>query len=502
MNPSPRRTESALLAMVAMVVLVAYTLAGLGTASTDSEPPAAYLVPFLVGMLALGLLGHLAVRRFAAHADPLLLPMALLLNGIGYVMIARLGGDVAGGGDLAGLQSTWTAVGMAGFVAVLVALPRIRVLFEYRYLIGLGGLVLLVLPLAPVIGREFHGARIWVSLGPVNFQPGEFAKLALAAFFAAYLADTHALLRARLELRDLVSIGAVWMASLGIMVLQRDLGSSLLFFALFLVVVWVASGRAALLWLGAGMFAGGAVLSWRLFGHVRQRVDIWLDPWADPAGDGYQITESAFAFAEGGLTGTGLGRGEPARIPLVESDFIFAAIGEELGLAGSTAVIMAFAVLVGAGLRIALRARRPFEKLFATGLSTVLGVQAFVIMAGVLRVAPLTGITLPFVSYGGSSLVANYALVALLIRMSHEQQADQAGPGVSEVLAGPVATGVSAKSVSPVLPARPAGPLWSVVSAGVVPRALLAAVGARLGGLGGLVASITGGRSARRRLSP
>lgn len=408
--------------MVAMVVLVAYALAGLGTASSDSAALEAYLLPFLVGMLALGLVGHLAVRRFAAQADPVLLPTALLLNGIGYVMIARLGGDVAGGGDLAGLQSTWTAVGMAGFVAVLVSLPRIRVLFEYRYLIGLGGLTLLALPLAPVVGREFHGARIWVSLGPVNFQPGEFAKLSLALFFAAYLAETHALLRTRIELRDLVSVGVVWAGSVGIMALQRDLGSSLLFFALFLVIVWIASGRVALLGLGAALFAGGAVLAWQLFGHVRQRVDIWLDPWADPQGDGYQITEAAFAFAEGGLTGTGLGRGEPDRIPLVETDFIFAAIGEELGLAGSAAIVMAFAVLVGAGLRIAVRAQRPFEKLFATGLSTVLGVQAFVIMAGVLRVAPLTGITLPFVSYGGSSLVANYALVALLMRMSHEQQ--------------------------------------------------------------------------------
>ncbi len=437
MTLSPRRTEGGLLAMVAVVVLAAYGLAGLSTAAQDSAASLAWLVPFLIGMLALGLLGHLAVRRFAASADPVMLPMALLLNGIGYVMIARLGGDVAGGGDLAGLQATWTAVGMAGFVAVLVVLRRIRVLAEYRYVIGLSGLVLLTLPLVPGIGRELNGARIWVSLGPVNFQPGEFAKLALAAFFAAYLVDAQALLRTRLELRDLVPVGMVWAGSVGIMVLQRDLGSSLLFFALFLVLVWIASGRTILLGLGAALFAGGAAVSWRLFGHVRQRVDIWLDPWDDPLGDGFQIVEASFAFAEGGLTGTGLGRGEPDRIPLAETDFVFAAIGEELGLAGSTAVLMAFAVLVGSGLRTALRASRPFEKLLAAGLSSVLGLQAFVIMAGVLRVAPLTGITLPFVSYGGSSLVANYVLVALLIRMSHEQRLDAAGLRASGTAAGP-----------------------------------------------------------------
>ncbi len=319
-----------------------------------------------------------------------------------------------------------TAVGVGGLVATLVVLPRVRVLESYRYLLGLAGLGLLVLPLVPGFGREINGARIWASVGPVNFQPGEFAKLALAAFFAAYLVDSRELLRTRLELRDLAPIGVAWAGSLGVMILERDLGSSLLFFTLFVVVLWVASERWIVLGVGGGLFVAGAVVSWQLFDQVLARVDSWIDPFADPKGDGFQIVEASFALADGGLTGTGLGRGEPGRIPFVETDFIFAAIGEELGLAGSSAVLMAFLILVGSGLRIAIRTSRIFDKLFALGLTTLIGVQAFVIIGGVLRVVPLTGITLPFVSYGGSSLVANYVLLALLVKLSHEQRSAEA----------------------------------------------------------------------------
>jgi len=408
----PRRVEAGLLVMVAATVGAAYGLASFGT----SEAIPADLGPFLLWMFGLGLVVHLAVRRWASAADPVLVPVALLLNGLGYVVITRLDGG------LAALQSTWTAVGVGGFVATLLVLPRARILESYRYLLGLVGLGLLMLPLVPGFGREINGARIWASVGPINFQPGEFAKLALAAFFAAYLVDSRELLRTRLELRDLAPIGAAWAISLGVMVLERDLGSSLLFFALFVVVLWVASERWIVLAFGGGLFVVGALLSWQLFDHVQRRVDIWLDPFADPKGDGYQIVEASFALADGGLSGTGLGHGEPGRIPFVETDFIFAAIGEELGMAGSAAVLMAFLILVGSGLRIALRASRIFDKLFALGLTTLVGVQAFVIIGGVLRVVPLTGITLPFVSYGGSSLVANYALLALLVRLSHEQR--------------------------------------------------------------------------------
>jgi len=399
-------------------LIIAFALLSLN--GTSALPD--HLGPFLAWMLALLVAAHIVTRRFAPAADPVLLPMALLLNGLGYVMISRLTKSVDGGTDLAGLQAVWTAVGMVAFTVTLIAVPKVRLLARYRYLMGLAGVVLLVLPLVPGLGRSINGARIWASVGPVNFQPGEFAKLALAAFFAAYLVDSRELLRARIELRDLAPIMAAWVVSLAVMTLEKDLGSSLLFFALFVVVLWIASERAVFLVLGSVMFAAGAFAAWTTFAHVQQRVDIWLNPWADPQGAGFQIVQASFALADGGLTGTGLGRGSPGLIPFAESDFIFAAIGEEMGLAGSVAVLMAFMVLVGSGLRIALRARGGFEKLLAVGLTTLLGVQAFVIMGGVLRVVPLTGITLPFVSYGGSSLVSNYVLLALLMRMSHEQR--------------------------------------------------------------------------------
>ena len=295
-------------------------------------------------------------------------------------------------------------------------------LAQYRYLLGLGGIVLLALPLVPGIGIELNGARIWVSIGPVNFQPGEFAKIALAVFFASYLVDAGELIKNRLELRDLVPIGAAWAASIGVMVFERDLGSSMLLFALFVVMMWMASGRTMFLGLGAAMFVAGGVVALQLFSHVERRIDSWLNPWADPQDSGFQVIQATYSMAEGGLTGTGLGRGEPDRVPFAETDFIFAAIGEELGLAGTTAILMAFLILIGSGLRIAIRATRPFETLLAVGLTTLMAVQAFIIMGGVVRLIPLTGITLPFVSYGGSALVSNYIVLALLVRLSHEQR--------------------------------------------------------------------------------
>ena len=413
----PRRVELGLIALIAIVVVSAYGLASLG----ESASVPADIGPFLAWMLGLFFFVHLAVRRFAANADPVLLPMALLLNGIGYVMIARLSEDVEDGSDLAGLQSVWTAVGIVAFVATLVFVPRIRMLAQYRYLLGVAGLGLLALPLLP-IGVEINGARIWVSIGPVNFQPGEFAKIALAIFFASYLVDARELIKTRIELRDLAPIGAAWAASVGVMVLERDLGSSMLVFALFVVLMWVATERTLFLGLGAGLFMVGGVVAFRAFSHVERRIDGWLDPWADPQDGGFQIIQATYSMAEGGLTGTGLGRGEPDRVPFAETDFIFAAIGEEMGLAGTTAILMAFLLVIGSGLRIAIRATRPFEKLLAVGLTTLLGIQAFIIMGGVVRLIPLTGITLPFVSYGGSALVSNYVVLALLMRLSHEQR--------------------------------------------------------------------------------
>ena len=421
MRSRRRNAELGLLLMVAVVVVAAYVLASLGRLA---EIPA-NIVPFLLVILGLLLVAHVATRRLAPLADPVLLPIAGLLNGLGYVFIARLDED------LAGLQATWTLVGVGAFVATLAVVRRARSLEQYRYTLMLVGIGLLVLPLVPVLGQEINGARIWVALGPVNFQPGEFAKIALAVFFAGYLVEKREVLgmssRRFLgmsvpEARHLGPIALAWGASLLVMVAEKDLGSSLLFFTLFVVLLWVSTERPSSLAMSLGMFAGGAALAYSRFAHVRQRVDVWLDPWADPFGDGFQVTQSAFALADGGLTGTGLGTASPntENIPAVETDFIFAIIGEELGLLGTTAILISFMLLIGGGLRIAITADRPFDKLLATGLTTLLGFQAFIIIAGVIRVLPLTGVTLPFVSYGGSSLLANWVLLALLLRISHD----------------------------------------------------------------------------------
>ena len=416
-----RNTELSLLFTAAIVIVAAYVLASLGRLA---ELPA-NIVPFLGIILGLLLVAHVATRHLAPRADPVLLPLAGLLNGFGYVFIARLDED------LAGLQAVWTLVGVGAFCGTLLIVRRTRWLEQYRYTLMLVGVGLLVLPLAPGIGQEINGARIWVSIGAINFQPGEFAKIAFAIFFAAYLVDKRevlALSSVRIagmaipEARHLGPILVAWTASLLVMVFEKDLGSSLLFFALFVVLLWVATERPSYLVMSLAMFAVGSAISYNRFGHVRQRVEVWLDPFEDPFGDGFQVTQSAFALADGGVTGTGLGTGSPntENIPAVETDFIFAIIGEELGLLGTTAILISFMLMIGSGLRIAITAERSFEKLLATGLTTLLGFQAFIIIAGVIRVLPLTGVTLPFVSYGGSSLLANWVLLALLLRISDD----------------------------------------------------------------------------------
>lgn len=435
---APRRTtELGLLAVATIVVVACYTLAALGT--TASLP--ADIGPFLGIVLALLLAAHLATRRLAPDADATLLATAGLLNGLGYVFIARLDED------LAGLQATWTAVGIAAYVATLVVVRDTRILERYRYTFMAVGVGLLVLPLVPGLGQVIYGARIWVSLGPVNFQPGEFAKLALAIFLAAYLVDKRELLAVAarrvgpLTLPDPKHLGpllAAWGVSLVIMVAEKDLGSSLLFFTLFLTLLWIATERASFLVVGTGLFAAGAWFAWSRFAHVQDRVAIWLDPWTPERirDEGYQVVQAAYALADGGVIGTGPGLGTPEVIPVAHTDFIFAVIGEELGLAGATAVLAAYLLMVGTGLRVAARAARPFDKLLAAGLATLLGVQAFIIMAGVLRLLPLTGVTLPFLSYGGSSLLANYVLVALLVRLSDQQTRQSARRPRSGATAG------------------------------------------------------------------
>ncbi len=414
---SRRTTELTLVVMAALITGAAYTITALGT-NAEIPPGIVFFVAILMGLL---LCAHVVVRLVARGADGTLLPLAALLHGIGFVMITRLDDE------LAGLQATWSLVAIVAFVLTLLVVQRASDLARYSWLFFFGGALLLLLPLVPGLGVNINGARIWVSLGPINFQPGEFAKVFLAVFFASYLADRRELIAASTwkvgpfhlpEPRYIAPILMAWGFAVVVMVFQKDLGSSLLFFTLFVVMMWVATERVGYLLIGVLLFAAAAYFSWTQFGHVQTRVDIWLDPWADPLDRGYQIIQSLYGLADGGLTGTGLGRGNPGQVPEAQNDFIFSAIGEEWGLIGASAVLMAFVLIVGAGLRIALRTDRTFEKLLAVGLTTIVGIQGFIIIGGVIKVVPLTGITLPFVSYGGSSLVANYVLLALLIRLS------------------------------------------------------------------------------------
>ena len=420
-----RRTELGLIVLGSVIIAGAYTLATLGR--TSSIP--ANIGPFLGVVLGLFVAAHLATRRYARGADGLLLPIAALLNGIGYVFIARLDETSTKPQGLAAAQAGWTVIGIGAFIATLVFVRRVRDLQRYRYTFLLIGLALLMAPLLPGLGREINGARIWAKFGPLSFQPGEFAKVVLAIFFASYLVEKRELLgmatfpRFRPLLPDLKHLGPVllaWGFSVVIMVAEKDLGSSLLFFALFMLMTWIATERVAYVGVGGLLFVGGSMMAYQSFAHVHDRVQDWLNPWAHYETSGFQVIQSWFAMAWGGVAGTGLGLGNPNQIPVASTDFIFAAIGEELGLLGAAAIISCYMLLVGCGLRIAVRAEAPFEKLLATGITILLGVQSFIIIAGVTRLLPLTGVALPFVSYGGSSLVANYVLLALLARISDD----------------------------------------------------------------------------------
>ncbi len=420
-----RRTELGLIILAVVAVGATYALASVGQNATIP----ANIVPFFVFILVLLIAAHLAARRWAPDADGTLLPIAALLNGLGYVFIARLNED------LAGLQATWTAVGIGAFIATLVVVRRVRDLDRYRYTILALGVGMLLLPLLPIVGNEVNGSRIFVSFGAVNFQPGEFAKVLLALFFASYLVEKRELLSiatwgvgpVRLpEPKHLAPVLLAWGFSLLVLFFQKDLGSSLLFFAVFVVMLWIATQRGSYLLVGAALFASGAYFAWRTFSHVQDRVDIWLDPWDVCFAEGQQICRSWFGLALGGVSGTGPGLGRFDRFPAVETDFIFTVIGEELGLLGGSLILVGFLLLVGSGLRIAVAAEHSFEKLLAAGLTALLGIQAFIIIAGVTRLLPLTGVTLPFVSYGGSSLIANYVILALLMRISDDTTRRQA----------------------------------------------------------------------------
>ena len=416
----PRTGVAIALAVIALVLSIgAYALVGLG--KRDQLP----LNLVLYGsILILATAGGLAlIRRFAPATDPVLFPLGVLLAGLGFAMIFRLDGD------LATEQFLWLMVGMAAFAGTLLIVRDARVLNGYAYTIGMAGLVLLLLPIVPGIGQEINGARLWVSLGPISFQPAELGKVLIVIFLAGYLDRKKELLRAAPtkvgplhlpQARHLGPLVAAWGVSLAVLFFEKDLGASLLYFAIFIVMLWVATARTAYLLIGAGLFVAGALLAFQMFSHVQTRVDVWLNA-LDPnlvSGDGFQLAQSQFALASGGILGTGLGKGQPGLIPYAETDFIFSSFGEELGLLGTTALLLLFVILVGRGFRIALAQRDDFTKLLVVGLATLIGIQAFVIIGGVTRLIPLTGITLPFVSYGGSSLVTNFILLALLVRAS------------------------------------------------------------------------------------
>jgi peptidoglycan glycosyltransferase len=372
---------------------------------------------------------HIAVRRFAPNADGTLLPIAALLNAVGFVMITRLDQAHDPPTHLAGVQSVWVGVGIAMFVLTLFFVRDVRIFERYRYTILMLGLIALLLPLAPSIGRTINGARLWVAIGSLTFEPTEIAKVLLVAFFAAYLVDKRELLTQGSitiwrfhvpSLRDLGPLLLAWGVALLVLGYEKDVGTSLLFFGVFAAMLYMATRRGAYVVGTLILLVIGAWVAYKAFGHVRIRVDTWLDPWKDPLDKGYQLAQSQYAFGSGGVAGTGLGLGSPNLIPNASTDFVFAAIGEELGLVGTLGVLSAFLLLVGSAYRIAVDAVRPFSKLFAAGIATIFGFQTFLIIGGVTRVIPLTGITLPFVSYGGSSLVANFALLALLLRISDD----------------------------------------------------------------------------------
>ena len=435
--PTSRRNVELLLLVLA-VLIAGGAWAVVGLTADGALPP--NLLAYAGGLGGLAVLLHLLVRWKARHADPVLLPVATLLNGVGLVMIHRL--DLAEESSAASRQFLWTALGMVAAGLVLWFVRDHRVLRRYTFTAMVAGLVLLLLPLVPGLGRTINGARIWIGIGPLSFQPGELAKIVLAVFFAGYLVvhrDALSLTGRKVlflqlpRARDLGPILLAWAASCGILVLQRVLCTSLLFFGLFVAVLYVSTERVSWIVLGLLLFAAAAVFAATTMAHVQSRVTIWLHPF-DPANTdrSYQLVQGLYGMANGGLLGTGLDQGRPDIVPFANSDFIYSSLGEELGLVGLFAVLMLYVVLVERGLRTAIAVRDGFGKLLAAGLAFSVTLQVFVVVGGVTRVIPLTGLTMPFLAAGGSSLVSNWIVVGILLRIS-----DLARRPAEEVRHGP-----------------------------------------------------------------
>jgi cell division protein FtsW (lipid II flippase) len=389
-----------------------------------NAPPLVYGAYYAGTMVAL----YLGVRLWLPHSDTLLLAIVTLLTGLGLVVIYRLTYEVPGVENLATTQAGWILVGSGALVITVLLLRDYHKLFAYKYLLALIAIGLVASTFTP-LGYDVNGARLWVQIGPVTFQPSEFARIALIVFFAGYLAEKRDLWAATSRsfmgvqlpaLKYFGPIALVWAASLGLLVFEKDLGSSLLFFAVPLLMLYAATGRIAYVIMGALLFAVGSYATYLAFSHVQLRVATWLDPWSDPNDSGFQITQSIFNIADGGITGSGLGEGFSQTIPEVETDFVFSTIASELGLLGATAVLLVFLIFVYRGMNIALLAQDDASKLLAFGLTTAFAMQTLIIVGGVTKAIPLTGITLPFVSYGGSSVVGNFILTGLLLVVSEK----------------------------------------------------------------------------------
>jgi len=428
---SPSRSlELSLLALAWIITTSFYVLASLG--AKGHLPTRIWL--FLGAVVLVTLAMHLVIRKLAPRSSQVLLPVATLLNGLGYVEIARWNPTRAA------YQAAWFFISALGLVATLWFVRRTKDLDRFRYITLVLALGLLIVPLVPGIGISVYGARLWVGLGPVTFQPVELAKILLVFFFASYFATNRNLLstpsqrlggRTIVPPKVLLPILAAWGFSLAVLGAENDIGFAMLLFTLFIAMLWLATGLRTYVAMGVTLLVAGMYLASKFFTQVHQRVSLWLDPWsAHNLAFSHQLAYGWFSLAAGGVTGTGLGLGQSGNIPEITSDMIFVAVGEELGFLGLILVVSLFVVFVGEGFRIAQRASNDFVRLAAAGLSALMGFQAFFIMAGVLRLLPFTGITVPFMAYGGSSLFSNYIIVALLLRISDENAAERRGGAV------------------------------------------------------------------------
>ncbi|MDI9589822.1 MAG: FtsW/RodA/SpoVE family cell cycle protein [Acidobacteriota bacterium] len=412
-----RGTELWLLLLAALPVMLLYAM--YVTNMHVELSVSSLAVP--IGLFGAFAVAHMAIRRLAPGADPAILPAVFLLSGMGIAFVTRLAPSLAVN------QVIWLFVSVGAMIATLALVPSLDELAEYKYTLGVAGVALLLLPM--LFGTEIGGSKLWLRLGPFTFQPGELAKICITLFLAAYLAENREMLSASMRHvgpfalprpRMLLPMLVMWGLSLLIVVFERDLGSALLFFTFFVIMLYVCTGRVSYVVVSLGMLVMGGFICYGLFSHVQVRVQIWLDPFQDPSNKGLQIVQSLYSLADGGFAGVGIGKGVPTLIPVVESDFIFSAIGEEMGLLGASGVLVAYMLLAVRGLTTAARAKSDVSSFTAVGLTASITVQAFLIVAGVTKLLPLTGVTLPFMSQGGSSLLASFIIVGLLLRAGDE----------------------------------------------------------------------------------